>query len=67
MLLLMIGQGGGGGGEVERDDASVLIHVTFLASEAVLQQEQEPRCHVGDIYQTMQTPASPFQLSADEE
>ena len=52
---------------MERDDASVLIHVTFLASEAVLQQEQEPRCHVGDIYQTMQTPASPFQLSADEE
>lgn len=39
MLLLMIGQGGGGGGEVERDDASVLIHVTFLDSEAVVQQE----------------------------
>ena len=39
MLLLMIGQGGGGGGEVERDDASVLIHVTFLDSDGVVQQE----------------------------
>ena len=44
MLLLMIGQGGGGGGEVERDDASVLIHVTFLDSEGVVQQE--PRAQV---------------------
>ena len=39
MLLLMIGQGGGGGGEVERDDDSVLIHVTFLNSDGVVQQE----------------------------
>lgn len=39
MLLLMIGQGGGGGGEVERDDDSVLIHVTFLDSDGVVQQE----------------------------
>ena len=37
MLLLKTEQGGGGGGEGERDDASVLIHVTFL--EAVVQQE----------------------------
>ena len=39
MLLLKTEQGGGGGGEGERDDDSVLIHVTFLASEAVVQQE----------------------------
>ena len=39
MLLLKTEQGGGGGGEVERDDDSVLIHVTFLNSDGVVQQE----------------------------
>ena len=44
MLWLKTEQGGGGGGEVERDDASVLIHVTFLDSDGVVQHTVSSAC-----------------------